>query len=42
MVEVHPNPEEAFSDGAQSLRPENFRRMMDEIRPLLEIVGKTL
>jgi len=42
MVEVHPHPEEAFSDGAQSLKPERFRQLMQEIRPFLEIVGKTL
>ena len=42
MVEVHPHPEEAFSDGAQSLRPGKFRRMMAELAPLLEIMGKTL
>ena len=42
MIEVHPRPEEAFSDGAQSLTPGHFQQLMDEIRPLLEIVGKTL
>ena len=31
MVEVHPRPAEAFSDGAQSLKPERFRQMMEEI-----------
>jgi 3-deoxy-7-phosphoheptulonate synthase len=42
MVEVHPRPEEAFSDGAQSLRPDRFRQLMDEIAPLLQLVGKRL
>ncbi|MBI5094313.1 MAG: 3-deoxy-7-phosphoheptulonate synthase [Candidatus Hydrogenedentes bacterium] len=42
MVEVHPRPEEAFSDGAQSLKPIRFRQLMDEIGPFLKIVGKTL
>ena len=42
MVEVHPRPEEAFSDGPQSLRPERFRQLMNDIRSLLEVVGKTL
>ena len=31
IVEVHPEPEKAFSDGAQSLRPEQFYRLMDEV-----------
>lgn len=31
IVEVHQNPQEALSDGAQSLKPEKFRRMMQEI-----------
>jgi 3-deoxy-7-phosphoheptulonate synthase len=32
MVEVHPEPEKAFSDGKQSLKPEKFYQLMDEIR----------
>jgi 3-deoxy-7-phosphoheptulonate synthase len=42
MIEVHPNPSEAFSDGAQSLTPQNFGKMMQELRPLLDLMGKTL
>jgi len=42
MIEVHPRPEEAFSDGAQSLTPAHFQQLMDEIAPLLDLVGKTL
>jgi len=42
MVEVHPRPEDAFSDGAQSLKPKRFRQLMDEIAPLVELAGKTL
>lgn len=42
MIEVHPRPSEALSDGEQSLRPETFQELMTGIRPLLEIVGKTL
>jgi 3-deoxy-7-phosphoheptulonate synthase len=34
MVEVHPNPENALSDGPQSLKPDNFRLMMDEIKAI--------
>jgi len=40
MIEVHPNPEDAFSDGAQSLYPENFRELMDDIRKVAEAVGR--
>jgi len=42
MVEVHPHPEDAFSDGPQSLKPERFRKLMKDLAPVLEIVGKTL
>ncbi len=42
MVEVHPRPVEAFSDGSQSLKPKRFHELMDGIRPFLELVGKTL
>lgn len=34
MVEVHPQPEQAVSDGMQSLKPERFYAFMDEIRRL--------
>ncbi|MFO7974682.1 MAG: 3-deoxy-7-phosphoheptulonate synthase [Candidatus Hydrogenedentota bacterium] len=42
MVEVHPRPAEAFSDGAQSLKPEKFRKLMAEIKPIVAAMGKTL
>ncbi len=42
MIEVHPRPSEAFSDGAQSLRPERFAELMKEIRELVEFTGRTL
>ncbi len=35
MVEVHHKPDEALSDGAQSLYPEQFERLCREIRPLI-------
>ena len=37
MVEVHPNPEKAFSDGAQSLRLPDFDRLMKGLLPYIEI-----
>ncbi|MBN2310431.1 MAG: 3-deoxy-7-phosphoheptulonate synthase [Candidatus Hydrogenedentes bacterium] len=42
MIEVHPHPEDAFSDGSQSLKPGRFRTLMEELKPFLEIAGKTL
>jgi len=35
LIEVHPKPEEAFSDGAQSLKPEKFAKLMEELKPLI-------
>jgi 3-deoxy-7-phosphoheptulonate synthase len=42
MVEVHPNPPEAFSDGDQSLRPERFAQMMAELAGIAAAVGRPL
>lgn len=42
MLEVHPNPEEAFSDGAQSLLPDEFDVLVKEMKKYLKIAGKTL
>ena len=40
LVEVHPSPDRALSDGAQSLYPEQFDRMMKEIRVIAEAIGR--
>jgi 3-deoxy-7-phosphoheptulonate synthase len=40
LVEVHPTPDRALSDGAQSLYPEQFDRMMKEIRLIAEAIGR--
>jgi 3-deoxy-7-phosphoheptulonate synthase len=42
MVEVHPNPAMAFSDGPQSLKPAKFVAMMAEIKPFIDLMGKQL
>ena len=42
MVEVHPKPEEALSDGFQSLLPHEFEEIVSQIRPYLELEGKEL
>ena len=40
LVEVHPNPDRALSDGAQSLYPEQFERMMKEVRLIAEAISR--
>ncbi len=42
IVEVHPEPEKAFSDGAQSLRPEQFYQMMEEVRVMEKIMREEI
>jgi len=42
LIEVHPNPEEAYSDGKQSLLPEQFAELMQEIREYLKIENRYL
>lgn len=40
LIEVHPNPEKAWSDGAQTLKFTKFDRLMEDLRPIAEAVGK--
>jgi 3-deoxy-7-phosphoheptulonate synthase len=42
MVEVHPDPDRALSDGAQSLTPEQFADLMAQLRVLAPAVGRTI
>ena len=42
MVEVHPKPEEALSDGPQALLPLRFSRLMADLKRVAEAVGRTL
>lgn len=42
MIEVHPNPAEALSDGKQSLTPENFALTMQEVATIARVMGKVL
>ena len=42
IIEVHPHPEEALSDGAQSLKPARFVALLQSLRPVAEAVGRTL
>lgn len=42
VIEVHPDPEKALSDGFQSLRPETFRRLMNRLEELAPLMGKSV
>lgn len=42
MVEVHPKPEDALSDGPQALVPKRFERLMADLAALAPVVGRTL
>jgi 3-deoxy-7-phosphoheptulonate synthase len=42
LVEVHPDPDRALSDGAQSLRPEQFQEMMRQLRIIAAAVERTI
>ncbi len=42
LVEVHPDPDHALSDGAQSLRIEQFERLMTEIKAIALAIGRRL
>ena len=42
LIEMHPNPDKAFSDGAQSLHPEQFSKLMDDLRILAPAVSRSI
>jgi 3-deoxy-7-phosphoheptulonate synthase len=42
MIEVHSTPEEALSDGDQSLKPDKFRSLMRELKTVAKAVGRTI
>ncbi len=42
LIEVHPDPERAISDGAQSLKPERFAELMAQLRRVAEAVDRTM
>ncbi|MGW8272653.1 MAG: 3-deoxy-7-phosphoheptulonate synthase [Thermodesulfovibrionales bacterium] len=42
LIEAHSNPEQALSDGDQSLNPDSFLALMRELRPVAEAVGREL
>jgi len=40
IIEVHPRPDEAMSDGAQSLKPEKFAKLVREMKAIAQAVGR--
>ncbi|MEC9140164.1 MAG: 3-deoxy-7-phosphoheptulonate synthase, partial [Chloroflexota bacterium] len=42
IIEVHPNPDKALSDGPQSLTFENFQTLMEGVRSVAQVVGKSV
>lgn len=42
IIEVHPTPEHAYSDGGQSLKPERFALLVEQVRAIAEAVGRTV
>jgi len=42
MIEVHPDPEQALSDGQQSMHPEDFSRLAGNLKKIAEAVGRKL
>ncbi|MDD5195748.1 MAG: 3-deoxy-7-phosphoheptulonate synthase [Candidatus Omnitrophica bacterium] len=42
LIEVHPKPEEALSDGPQQLLPDNFSSLMRDLQGIAQTIGRTL
>ncbi len=42
LMEMHPNPDKAMSDGAQSLHPEQLEKLMAQLRLIAPVVGRTV
>ena len=42
LIEVHPDPDRALSDGAQSLRPDQFEEMMAQLKIIAPAVGRSI
>ena len=42
MIEVHNDPENALSDGQQSIKPESFKNLMDKIKVIAKMEGKDI
>jgi 3-deoxy-7-phosphoheptulonate synthase len=42
MIEVHPRPQDALSDGPQSLQPKVFAQLMEELKRVAATVGREI
>jgi 3-deoxy-7-phosphoheptulonate synthase len=42
LVEMHPDPDHALSDGAQSLLPEQFEELTKQLRAIASVIGRSL
>ena len=42
IIEVHNDPANALCDGPQSLTPEQYQTLVDQLRPLAQVMGRTL
>lgn len=42
IIEVHPDPANALSDGPQSLKPNKFSKLVENLKPFIELMGRTL
>src|SRR3954451_14324317 len=42
LIEVHPHPAEALSDGQQQVDFDGFKKLMEEIKPLIAAMGRTI
>jgi 3-deoxy-7-phosphoheptulonate synthase len=42
LIEVHHDPDHAISDGAQTLKPEQFNELMEQLRKIAPVVGRTV
>ncbi len=42
LIEMHPEPDHALSDGAQSLHPEQFEELMKQLRAIAPVIGRTI
>jgi 3-deoxy-7-phosphoheptulonate synthase len=40
LIEMHPNPDKAMSDGAQSLYPDQLQKLVTQLRLLAPVVGR--
>ncbi|MDY7032021.1 MAG: 3-deoxy-7-phosphoheptulonate synthase [Thermodesulfobacteriota bacterium] len=42
MIEVHPSPQDALSDGPQSLKPDKFKKLVEDLRGIAGAIGRSL